>query len=91
MDAATQKTIFFAIFNAGMVWGGIKAGQRHARERAARQGRAITRLLQYKSWSHRALSVLIAFHKQNHPGQVIIEDWNEIDEGTEAGTNGNSF
>lgn len=88
LDAATSKTIFFAIFNAGMIWGGIRAGQKHAKERSLRQGRAITRLLQYKAWSHRAISVMIAFHRQNHPGQNIIEDWNEINEGAE--TNGNT-
>ena len=85
MDPATSKLLLSAIFNAGMIWGGIRAGQRHQKERAARQGKAITRLLQYKAWSHRALSVLIAFHKQNHPGQEIIEDWNEINEGEQNG------
>jgi len=85
LDAATTKSIFFAVFNAGMIWGGIKAGQRHSRDRMLRQGKAITRLLQYKAWSHRALSVLIAFHRQNHPGQTIIEDWNEVNEGESNG------
>jgi hypothetical protein len=90
MDPATQKTLFFAIFNAGMIWGGIKAGQRQQRERQLRQGRQITRLTQYKAWSHRALSVLIAFHRQNHPHQDIIDDWKEVDEGSNGGSNGDN-
>lgn len=89
-DPANAKTVFFAIFNAGMIWGGIRAGQRTAKERQIRQGKAITRLLQYKAWSHRALSVLISHHTANHPGQHIIEDWNEVDEGTNGGSNGDN-
>lgn len=84
-DPMSTKQLALAAFNAGIVYGSIKAGLAQAKERQIRQGRAVTRLLQYKAWSHRALSVLIAFHRQNHPGQEIIDDWNEIEEGTNGG------
>jgi hypothetical protein len=88
MDPGTVKWAIIAMFNAGMIYGGVKAGQRQNQETISRQARKITRLQQYKTWSHRVLSVLIAFHRLNHPGQVNIDDWNEIDEGTNGGTNG---
>lgn len=90
MDPATSKLLFSALFNAGMIWGGIRAGQRHQKERQLRQGRQITRLTQYKAWSHRALSVLIAFHRSHHPDELIIEDWREVDEGSNGGSNGDN-
>ena len=77
-----------AAFNAGAIYGGIRAGLRKAKEDIATLKaqntslkRRVTRLRQYKAWSHRALSVLIAFHELHHPGEKIIEDWKEIEEG----------
>lgn len=87
IKSVNMKSVVLAVFNAGMIWGGIKAGTRTARERQIRQGRQITRLTQYKAWSHRALSVLIAFHRMHHPGEMIIEDWKEVDEGSNGGGN----
>lgn len=84
-DPVTIKNLVTAAFTAGMVWAGIKSAQK----RQVRQGRAITRLLQYKAWSHRALSVLISHHASNHPGQFIIEDWREVEEGNNGGSDGN--
>lgn len=92
IDPAHLKTVVSAIFTGGMIWGGIRAGARQQKDRQIRQGREITRLRQYKAWSHRAISILISFHQLNHPGQHIIEDWREIDEGTngDGGNNGDN-
>jgi hypothetical protein len=90
MDPGLAKWLLIAVFNAGMIYGGIKAGQKQNRETINRQARKITRLQQYKTWSHRTLSVLISFHRLNHPGQFNIDDWNEIDEGTNGGSNGDN-
>lgn len=81
-DPATLKNILIGAFNAGVIWGSVRA----AMKRQTRQGKEITRLRQYKAWSHRALSVLISHHETNHPGQRIIDDWKEAEEGGE--TNG---
>lgn len=89
-DPSSLKAIAVAIFNGGVIYGGLKAGQRKYLERQARQGRAITRLLQYKAWSHRAVTVLMQYHKIHHPGEVGIEDWKEIEEGLNGGNNGDS-
>jgi len=89
LDPTTAKTVFFSIFNAGMIWGGIRAGQRQQRERQIRQGKAITRLLQYKAWSHRAISILASYHRSHHPAECIIDDWREIEEGTNGGSESN--
>jgi hypothetical protein len=90
MDLGTMKLLILAAFNAGTIWAGIRMGLHRQAERQKRMGQQITRLTQYKAWSHRAFSVLIAFHRQNHPGQFLIEDWNEIDEGVNGGTNGDA-
>lgn len=89
-ELVTIKSLLLAAFNAGMIWGGIRTGQKSMRERQIRHGREITRLRQYKAWSHRALSMLIGYHRSHHPNEYVIDDWKEIEEGTNGGSDGNT-
>lgn len=77
LDPITLKNVFVSGASAGMVFAGIRAGLRKAREDNDRLSRQVGMLRKYKGWSHRAISVLIAFHRAHHPGEEIISDWME--------------